>query len=225
MLVQRTVCLPSAWSTWVWLFCNFHIDDSWRKWSGTLFIQHFGGLPRKPDAAVDKPSVCLHMLPIWPVALGELSKSEIAKMSQVVSPNSARLMREKSRFLHRSSCLYPSPLVWFSTKIDQYQTSSAEAPQILVPATPKDFGSQNSTSFTSHKAFAGVCFICDTFLGKTETKTKPGKKPQQQEISDIQRNPLCSVIREFFRTCRMISEKQWVRSCWVATGLRFLHMV
>lgn len=56
--------------------------------------------------------------------------------------------------------------------------------------------------------FLGFIFICDIFLGKTETKTKPGKNPQQQEISGFQRNLLCSVIREFLRTCMMMQEKQ-----------------
>jgi len=95
-----------------------------------------------------------------------------------------------------------------STKIDQYQISSPEAAQIPISATPKDSGFQNSTSFTSHKAFTRVHFVCDKYLRKTKTKRKPGKKPQQWEISSSQRNPLCGVIREFLRTGRMISEKQ-----------------
>lgn len=102
ILVQRTVCL----------ILQLHIDSRWRKLSGTLFIQHFGLLPGMPDAAAGKPSVYLHLLPVWPVLLGELCKSELARMSphghavfKFCSPSEGI-----SSFLHRSICSSPSLL-------------------------------------------------------------------------------------------------------------------
>lgn len=92
---------------------------------------------------------------------------------QAVSSNFALLMREDKAFC-RVAAFCPTPYILFSTKSDQHQSLYAEDAQIPILVTPRKYGFQNSTSFTTYKAFAGMLFTSDTFLRKIENETKPG---------------------------------------------------